>query len=310
MNTRMLGNTGIEVSILGLGAAPLGNLFKDVPQAQAIDTIHASLDAGITFLDTAPKYGNGLSEKRLGMALKDVPRDSYILATKVGWDIHSGERPTPAFTREETVRGLAESLERLQLDRVDIVHIHDCDRFYEDALDNVYPVLDELRSQGAIKAVSVGVNYWETLMKFMQDADFDCFMMANQYSLLQQDGLGVLDECQQRKIGILLAGVMATGILATGAVPGAKFRYREAPPEIVERVQHLEDVCERHGVSLPSAALQFGLSHPAVSSLVIGASSPDRIGKNVAGIEAHIPNAFWQELRASGVIDEAAPLPG
>lgn len=309
MKKRQLGETGIEVSILGLGAAPLAGLYREVPETQAIETIHAALDAGVNLIDTAPKYGMGLSEQRLGLALKHVPRHAYTIATKVGWNISQGDRPVPDFTRDGVLRGVEQSLERLGLDAVDVLHIHDADRHYEDAIENAYPALDDLRSQGAIKAVSVGVNWSTTLEKFMRDGDFDCFMLANQYSLLTQDGLSVLDTCADLKIGIMLAGVFATGILATGAVSGAKYRYRDAPPEIMETTRQLEALCNRHGITLQSAALQFGLSHPAVSSLVIGYSSPDRVVKNIDAIETTIPAAFWHELRESDLIDAECPLP-
>jgi D-threo-aldose 1-dehydrogenase len=310
MIQRHLGRTGLDVSILGLGAAPLADLFREVPESQAVDTIRTALDDGITLIDTAPKYGAGKSEERLGMALADVPREEFVLATKVGWDVQPGERPTANFTRDGVLRGLEDSLERLRLDHVDIVHIHDPDHHYEEAIGQVYPVLDELRSQGVIKAVSAGMNQWQMLMDFLRDGDFDCFMLAGRYTLLEQGAIPLLDECARRNVGILAAGVFNSGILATGAVEGAKYNYRDAPPEIIERVSQIEEVCEAHGIALATAALQFPLGHPAVSSLVIGFSSPDRVEKNLRNLNTIIPDGLWTDLRKNGLLAESCPVPG
>ncbi len=271
------------------------------------DTIRTALDAGITLIDTAPKYGAGISETRLGLVLADTPRDQFTLATKVGWDMQPGQRPAPAFTRDAVLRGLDDSLERLQLDYVDIVHIHDPDRHYHEAIEEVYPVLDELRSQGAIKAVSAGMNQWEMLMDFIRDGDFDCFMLAGRYTLLEQGALPLLDLCAEKEIGILAAGVYNSGILATGAVHGAKYSYRDAPPEILDRTRALDEVCRRYDIPLAAAALQFPLGHPAVSTLVIGFSSPDRVENNLRNLESPIPDELWTELRESGLLAEDCP---
>jgi D-threo-aldose 1-dehydrogenase len=309
MITRTIGRTSLCVSILGLGAAPLANLFREVPESQAVDTVRTALEAGVTLIDTAPRYGAGLSELRLGIALATVPRKAYTIATKVGWDIHPGERPTPAFTRDGVLRGLEGSLERLKVDYVDIVHIHDPDRHYEKAIEEVYPTLHELRNQGVIKAVSAGMNQWEMLRRFLHAGEFDCFMLAGRYTLLEQGALQFLDECAQAGVGILAAGVFNSGILATGAIPTAKYSYRDAPAEIVEKTQQIEKICTSYDVPLAAAALQFPLGHPAVSALVIGFSSPDRVAKNLANLEMEIPAALWEELRESGLIAEECPLP-
>ena len=309
MIQRPVGETGLRVSILGLGAAPLANLYRDVPESQAFDTIRTALDAGLTLIDTAPRYGAGLSEQRLSAALSGIPRERFTIATKVGWLVQPGEKPVPDFGRDGVLRSLEASLNRLQLDHVDILHIHDPDRYYRQAIDEAYPALDSLRSQGVIRAVSVGINQWEMLEDFARDGDFDCFMLAGRYTLLEQGALPLLDLCANRGISILLAGVYNSGILATGPKPGAKYNYRDAPPEIMETARLLDDLCKRYDVPLQAVALQFPLGHPAVSSLVIGCSSPDRVGKNLGYLETPIPLTLWQELRDSSLVERACPLP-
>ena len=289
MIQRPVGKTGLQVSIFGLGAAPLAGLYREVPESQAAETIHTALDAGVTLIDTAPKYGSGLSELRLGQALADVPRRQFTLATKVGYLVQPDGGLAPDFSRDGVLRSLEASLNRLQLETIDILHIHDPDRHYAEAIGEAYPALDELRRQGVIKAVSVGINRWPMLEDFIRDGDFDCFMLAGRYTLLEQGALALLDRCAERGIGILLAGVYNSGILASGPVSGAKYNYREAPPEIMQKVESLDALCQRHGVSLQAASVQFPLGHPAISSLVIGCSSPDRIGTNLRYLETEIP---------------------
>jgi D-threo-aldose 1-dehydrogenase len=308
MNQRPVGKTGLQVSLLGLGAAPLAGLYRNVPESQAKDTIRTALDTGLTLIDTAPRYGNGLSEQRLGTALADVPPGQYTIATKVGWLVRPGERAVPDFSRDGVLRSLEASLERLQLDHVDILHIHDPDRYYQAAIEEAYPALDSLRRQGVIKAVSVGINQWEMLEDFVRDGDFDCFMLAGRYTLLEQKALPLLDLCAERDIGILLAGVYNSGILATGPIEGAKYNYRDAPPAIMEKARRLDDLCKRYDVPLRAVALQFPLGHPAISSLVIGFSSPDRVSSNLGYLETQIPDALWAELRESGLISPECPL--
>ncbi len=306
---RPLGRTGIEVSVIGFGAAPLANLFREVPESMAIETIHAALEQGITCFDTAPVYGNGLSETRLAIGLRHIPRKSYTLSTKVGliWN-ENGDR-SGDYSRDAVYRSLEASLNRLQVDSIDIVHIHDPDHDYADAIGEAYPALDDLRRQGVIKAVSVGINQWQMLVDFMRDGDFDCFMLAGRYTLLEQGARPLLNACAEKGIGILLAGVYNTGILATGARPGAKYQYRDATAQILEKTARLEAVCARFGVPLKAAALQFGLAHPAISSLVLGCSTPQRIGDNLDALATPIPADLWTALRDENLLDEEAPLP-
>ena len=315
MEHRAVGETGLQVSVLGFGAAPIAGLFRDVPEEQAMETVQSALDQGVTYFDTAPAYGRGLSETRLGMILPTIPRDDFVLSTKIGrvFDVDGNwgweYSRSWDYSRDGVLRSLESSLQRLQLDYVDIVHIHDPDRHYSEAIGEAYPALDELRSQGVIKAVSVGINQWQMLMDFVREGDFDCFMLAGRYTLLEQGALPLLDLCAEKGISILLAGVYNTGILATGARPGAKYNYRDASPELLDKTAQIEAVCRRFDVPLKAAALQFPLGHPAISSLVLGCSTPQRIGDNNEMLSALIPEALWQELRAKALIAEEAPLP-
>ena len=296
---RPLGRTGLEVSTLGFGAAPLANLYRDISESQAVATVQAALEQGITYFDTAPLYGRGLSEKRLGVAMAGVARSRYVLSTKIGRLVQDDGSLVWDFSRDGVLRSLEESLARLRCESIDIVHIHDPDSgpgYYRQAMDEAYPALDDLRRQGVIRAVSVGINQWQMLMDFARDGEFDCFMLAGRYTLLEQGALPLLDLCAEREIGILLAGVFNSGILASGARPGAKYNYRDAPAEMMDKTRHLEEVCARHGVSLRAAALQFPLGHPAISSLVIGCSAPQRIADNLELLETAIPVELWREL--------------
>jgi D-threo-aldose 1-dehydrogenase len=308
--TKQVGRTDLHVSVLGLGTGPLGGLYAPVPEDEAIETVHYSLAHGISLFDTAPFYGAGLAERRLGMALRDVPRESYVLSTKVGRLVTPEGGVRFDFSRDGVLRSLSESLERLGLDRVDILHIHDCDDYYRQALDVVFPTLAELRGQGVIRAVGAGLNQWEMLAEFARAADFDCFLLAGRYTLLEQ---GALDEllplCAEREIGVFLGGVYNSGILATGARPGAKYDYADAPPEVLEKVRRIEEICARHGVPLHVAAMQFPLAHPAISALLTGARSALEVEANMEALWAPIPADLWEELRAEGLLHEEAPVP-
>ena len=308
---KRVGRTRLEVPVLGLGCAPLGGLYAPVPEGDALATVRLCLESGVSFFDTAPFYGEGLSERRAGAALTGVPRDEYVLATKVGRLVLPEGGVRFDFSRDGVLRSVEESLGRLGLDRVDVLHIHDADRHYREALEGAFPALAELRRQGVIGAVGAGMNQWEMLADFARDADFDCFLLAGRYTLLEQ---GALEEflplCLEREIGVFLGGVYNSGVLASGAVPGAKYNYADAPPEVLERVRRLQEVCEHHGVPLNVAALQFPLAHPAVTSVVIGARSSAEMGANMGALREPIPAELWAELKAEGLLQEAAPTPG
>jgi D-threo-aldose 1-dehydrogenase len=302
-----VGHTDLHVPLIGLGTASIGLLYSDVSTTQAVDTIRFALQNGVTFLDTAPYYSQTLVEQRIGQALAGVPRDSYVLATKIG-------RPDGSdvmdFSADGVKRSIEGSLQRLRTDRIDILHIHDPNReTYRAALNEAYPVLAELRAQGAIRAVGVGVNYWEILDDFMRDAEFDCFLLAGRYTLLEQGALGLLNRCAEKGISIFAAGVYNSGILAKGAISGAWYQYSEAPSAIKAKVRQLESICERYRVPLHGAAFQFVKAHPAVASLIIGAESAQQLGQTLEGKDIAIPHEFWETLRVEGLLDPQAPLP-
>lgn len=325
LEQRSLGKTGLSVSCVGLGCTSLGGMYRQMSDIEAVRTVYRSLERGYNVFDTAPFYGSGKSEMRLGAALAWVPRDRVILATKVGRVLEptTGSdrgkpifveplpfRPRFDFSRDGVLRSFEESLNRLQVDRIDILHIHDPDEHYQQALDEAFPALAQLRSEGAIRAISAGMKQWQMLVRFAKAADFDCFLLAGRYTLLDQSAL---DEffpiCQQKTIGVMLGGTYNSGILATGAIPGAKYEYADAPPAILDQVRHIETICKAHGVSLKAAALQFPLAHPAVSTIIPGAASPTQVDENIDLLKHPIPDDFWAELQSQGLLREDAPIP-
>jgi D-threo-aldose 1-dehydrogenase len=308
----LLGRTGLQVTRLGLGTAPLGGLFEAVTDDEAHRTVEAAWDAGIRFFDTAPLYGSGLSERRLGAVLRTKPRDEYVLTTKVGRLLRADAPPDPEqsfkgtpplnpvfdFSYDGVMRSVEESLERLGLDRVDVLLIHDPDSDYDEALRGAYRALERLRAEGSIKAVGAGMNQAEMLARFARDASFDCFLLAGRYTLLDRAGAReLLPLCVERGIGIVAGGVFNSGILADpDAQP--RFNYRPAPPELVRRAQELKAICRRRGVDLKSAALQFPLRHPAVAAVLLGPRSVAQLEENLEMFEARIPEDLWRELDA------------
>jgi D-threo-aldose 1-dehydrogenase len=310
----------ITVSRLGFGSAPIGKLYEPISEPQAIETIQAAYAAGLRFFDTAPLYGTGLSERRLGLALAGVPRDSYVLETKVGRLVTAEGLPPGQwddgirfdFSRDGVRRSLDESLARLGLDHVDILLIHDPDlhtEHYQQVLDEGFPALADLRAQGVVKAIGAGMNQWEMPAKFAQYADPDCFLLAGRYTLLEQTSLEFLELCRSRGIQIWLGGVFNSGILARGPGAGAKYQYADAPETIQARVRQLQAVCDRHQVTLKAAALHFAAAHPAVQSLILGMESPAEVADNLQSWNTPVPAALWHDLRAEGLIEASAPLP-
>lgn len=304
---RQVGRTALRVTALGIGSAPLSRIAAD---ADAVATLGRARDEGVRFIDTAPLYGEGRSERLIGMAVRDVPRDSYVLATKVGRLVSPEGEVWFDFSRDGTRRSIEESLARLGLDRIDILHIHDPDDHPREALDEVFPVLADLRSQGVIGAVGAGMNQWQMLAHFARNADFDCFLLAGRYTLLEQTALDeFLPLCQERQIGVFLGGIYNSGILAKGPEPGATYNYAVAPPAIRERVAQIEAVCTRHGVALQTAAARFPLAHPAVTAVVVGAESPAEFAGTAAALRTPIPPALWDDLKAANLLHPDAPVP-
>lgn len=335
-DTRKLGARGPAVTQLGFGSAPLGDLYAKIPEAEAIGAVTGAYETGVRLFDTAPLYGYGLSEHRVGRALRQYPRDSYVLSTKVGrhlvpekperidrgqWQGGLDFQPVYDYGYDGTMRAVEQSMARLGLSKIDILLIHDVDIWthggreaYEarlgEALAGAYKALDELRRTGFVQAIGVGVNEIEACQRFAEGGDFDCFLLAGRYTLLEQGGLDdFLPMCAKRGIGIMLGGPYNSGILATGAVPGAKYNYKPADETVMERVRRIEAVCARHGVPLAAAAIQFPLGHPVVASIIPGGVSPAEVAANKKLMETPIPGALWEELKAEGLVRADAPLP-
>lgn len=328
---RSLGRSGIPVSELGFGAAPLGDLYRLIDDEEAIAAVTTAIESGVTLIDTSPLYGHGLAEHRVGTAIRRAGRDRVVLSTKVGrwmspargeWDRegYAGGLPFAAtldYSYDGTMRSLEQSLFRLGTDRIDIALIHDVDRRnhgdavdqrFAEALAGAWRALFRLREQGVIRAIGIGVNEVEICLRFADHCDLDCLLLAGRYSLLEQGALDALFPlAEARGIGILLGGVFNSGILATGAIPGAKYDYADAPEPVLDRVRRIEALCRRHGVALPAAAMNFARAHPAISSVVLGAVTPAEIRRNLEGWSAPVPAAFWQDMRAAGLIAPRAP---
>ncbi len=317
-------NTGVFVTRVGMGSAPIGGLYTAVEAATAVDTIRRAHELGIGYYDTAPLYGSGRSEMLFGEALETIPRGDYVLSTKVGRllepvaeqpesdqfvDLPSLE-PTYDYSRDGVLRSIDESLGRLRLDRADIVMIHDPDDHFEQTVDEAFPALYELRSQGVIGAIGAGMNQWEMLARFAREADPDCFLLAGRYTLLDQSGLDeLLPLCEEKDIGIVLGGPYNSGILASDLSDDTTFNYLPAPREILDKARRIKQVCDLHSVPLKAAALQFGLAHPAVAATIPGARSIDELEENLRMAAHPIPADLWDELRAEGLIHPDAPAP-
>ncbi len=331
--TRRIGRRDAAVSLLGVGTAPFGSMAREDTDASIAGAFARLYGGGQRYFDTAPFYGLGLAEHRLGACLRTVDRRSLAISTKVGRlmkpveggvapGVSSGAAPFEVafdYSYDGTMRSLEHSLQRLGTNAVDIVLIHDVNRRwqgdlveqrYREAMTGAHRALLELRSAGTIKAFGVGVNDWSILLRFAADGDFDCFMLAGRYTLLDHTALETfLPDCERRGISVLMAAPFNSGILAIGAQPRAAFFYVEAEPEIMARTRRIEAVCARHGVALAAAALQFPLAHPAVASVVTGMRSAAEAEANLAHCRAVIPRAFWQELKHEGLIAVDAPVP-
>jgi D-threo-aldose 1-dehydrogenase len=317
---RRLGQSPLAVTHLGLGSGSLGNLYQIVSDKAARDTVRAAWEAGIRHFDTAPLYGSGLAETRLGQALSEFPRDDFVLSTKVGRVLDPGGQPDPIFieasplqprfdfSRDAVLRSISDSLSRLRLDSVDIVHIHDPDEHFDQALNSALPALIELRAQGVIHAVGVGMNHSPMLIKFIENADLDCVLIANRYTLLDQEANErLLPLCSERQVGVVVGGVFNSGILADPRSQ-PKFDYRPAPAEIIARALELERICAAHRVPLSAAAIQFAAAHPAVSSVLIGARSPAEVSSAVEGMNLRIPQSLWDALKRGGFVPPEAAV--
>ncbi len=325
MKRAKLARTALELTELGLGTAPLGGLFSPVSDADADAAIEWAWSLGIRYFDTAPLYGFGLAERRLGRFLRRQRRESFVLSTKVGRllrrcdtapaeDRHYKgtpiERPKFDYSYDGVLRSVEESLDRLGLDRADILLVHDPDDHYDAAISGAFRALQRLRDDGTVRAIGAGMNQSKMLVRFAEAVPVDCFLLAGRYTLLDQDALkALLPLCQARRIAIILGGVYNSGILANPQI-GATFNYENADAVLVARAQELETLCRKHGTELKAAAIQFCLAHPAVTVALQGARSAQEVAENVAMRELPVPLEFWRELRQRNLVDPAAPLPG
>ncbi len=325
---------------LGFGTAPLGNMFRDIPEAEARATVDAAWNDGIRYFDNAPFYGAGLAEIRMGEALADRPRDAYVISTKVGrlvldevedaaardngekGEVFKHGRPNRIvndYSEDATLRSIEDSLKRLKTDRIEIAWVHDVAQdFYgdewlsvfESARKGAFKALDRLRDEGVIRAWGLGVNRVEPieLLLDLQGPRPDGFLLAGRYTLLDHGRAlqRVMPKVAERGLAIVVGGPYSSGAL----VGGPNFEYAPIQPPMQSRIDAIRAIAQRHGVSMKAAGLQFSLAHPAVAAVIPGASQPGRIAEDRAALQEQVPAGFWRELRAAGLVDAAAPLPG
>ena len=331
-----LGRTGLAVTRLGFGSATIGGLFREVPEADAVATVQHAERLGVRYFDTAPLYGYGAAERRVGAALASVPRDSFVLSTKVGRLIVARDRISPGmdvdpqriddqddyyyrsdlsvrpvfdYSSDGILRSVEASLGRLGLDRIDILYLHDPDHHWEQAISGAYPAMARLRDEGVVHAIGVGMNQVAMLTRFAREADLDVILAANRYTLLDQEASSELFPiCEARGIAVVLGGVFNSGVLADPR-PGSRFGYLPADDAVLDRVHRLRQACERHGVPLRAAAIQFALAHPAVTSMLAGVRSSAQLDDYPDLMRLAIPAALWGDLTAEGLLHPAAVTP-
>lgn len=333
-DTRQFGRTDLRVTRFAFGTAPVGNIFREIDDQTSRAMFDHAWDAGVRYFDTAPMYGHGLSELRTSEALRWRKRDDFILSSKVGRLLRPARRDSIDFApwvnaapfRSEfdysydgTMRAFEDSLQRLALEHIDILFIHDIDIYtrgaeqpevFRQAMDGCYKALARLRDEKVVKAIGVGVNEWQVCFEALKQRDFDCFLLAGRYTLLEQDALDAfLPLCEERGAAVVVGGGFNSGILATGAKPGAKYNYGPAPAEIMDRVARIEAVCAEYGVPLAAAALQFVVAHPAVPAFCAGTRTVQQLDQNLAWFQHPIPAEFWAALKQRGLLREDAPVP-
>ncbi|MEM7127102.1 MAG: aldo/keto reductase [Chloroflexota bacterium] len=337
LEKRKLGRTDAYVTRIGLGCAPLGDLFVPLSEEQAQQTLQAAWDGGVRYFDTAPFYGYGKSEHRVGTFLRQQPRDEFVVSTKIGRVMRRPHNLTTFdkgmwagglsfefdydYSYDGIMRSYEDSLQRLSIPSIDILLVHDLDIYFHksEAKFNAYlyqlvnsgwRALDELRSSGEVKAVGAGINTLDTIPRFLDVLDMDTFIVAGAYNLLDQSMLdSELPLCAERGIEVIIGAVFASGILATGAVEGATFQYEPASEEILQRTRQIEAVCQRHQIPLPAVSLQFLLAHPTIATLIPGALEPHHISSNIHAAEQSIPAVLWAELKDEGLLRHDAPTP-
>lgn len=331
-----MGNGGLDFTELGFGCAPLGNLYRAISEDDAHEILCRAWDAGVRYFDTAPLYGFGLSETRLNRFLRGKPRDAYVLSTKIGrllktcapeerngigkWFEVPTRKEVYDYSYDGVMRSVEFSLERLGVDRIDILFAHDLDVFnhksqaaldarLKELMEGGYKALVKLRDDGVIKAFGAGINEWQPCQWMAERGDFDIFLLAGRYTLLEQEALETfLPLAEAKGIGIVIGGPYNSGILATGAKPGAFYNYDPAPPEILDRVARIEKACARHGVRMVDAAFQCPLRHPSVVSVIPGGQGVAEMEGNLTAARAEIPAALWADLKAEGLMRPDAPV--
>lgn len=330
-----IGNTGVSVPRLGLGTAPLSGmvlsdgLYGGTAHDEAVKVIDRAQELGVSYVDTAPLYGSGRAEARVGQSkYASAKRDSFVVSTKIGRvlnpvaggmsaaDDPDGIGELVAFnswTRDDVHRSIEESLERLNLGSVEIIYVHDPDvEAYgeEQTLNEAFPALIELRDQGVIKAIGCGMNEWQMPLKFIQQFDLDIILLAGRYTLLDHSGLAeFLPACVERDVKITIGGPYNSGILARDLSQPVTFDYEQASDDLIVTASKLTAICVAHGVDLKAAALQFVLAHPAIATAVPGAQSITELEQNIAMVQQEIPAALWDDLRTAGLIPDNAPTP-
>lgn len=320
MNRRTIADTPLALTGLGFGGSVIGNLHRSVPDDEAEAAVAAAWDAGIRYFDTAPHYGLGLSERRLGAALRGRPRDEYVLSSKVGrllvpneapggrdsdgFDVPDDLRRQWDFSRDGVLRSIEESLNRIGTDHLDIVYVHDPDDHWRQAADEAMPALAQLRDEGVVGAIGAGMNQSAMLTRFLRETPADVVMLAGRYTLLDQGALGdVLPAALEHGKSVVAVGVFNSGLLA-GDRPatGMKYDYRDAPAHLVARAQAIAEVCEHHGTTLPAAAIAFPFTHPAVVNVTLGMRTPAQVARNVELYRQSVPDALWAQLRSQNLL--------
>ncbi|MFD5792047.1 aldo/keto reductase [Streptomyces diastatochromogenes] len=320
MHQRKIQNTSVSLTELGFGASVIGNLYRVTPADDATAAVDVAWEAGLRYFDTAPHYGLGLSERRLGAALQGRPRDEYVISSKVGRLLVPNEEPRGVdtegfvvrddlrrqwdFSRDGVLRSIEDTLQRTGLDRLDIVYLHDPDDHWRQAAEEAMPTLAELRDQGVIGAIGAGMNQSAMLARFLRETAADVVMLAGRYTLLDQSALDdVLPAARDLGKSVVAVGVFNSGLLSRDRpAEGMKYDYQDAPPALVARARAIAEVCAAHGTSLPAAAIAFPHTHPSIINITLGMRNPEQVVRNVELHDQHVPDGLWDDLRAQGLI--------
>jgi D-threo-aldose 1-dehydrogenase len=328
MRQRTINGTAVSLTELGYGGAVIGNLYHEISDHDAEEALAAAWEGGIRYFDTAPHYGLGLSERRLGKGLAGRPREELVVSTKVGRLLVPNENPTGRdtegfavpddlrrqrdYSRDGVLRSIEASLVRTGLDRIDVVYVHDPDDYWQQAADEAIPALADLRDQGVIGAIGAGMNQSAMLARFLRETAADVVMLAGRYTLLEQGALDdVLPAAAEHGKSVVAVGVFNSGLLSRSRpAPDAKFDYEDAPSDLVERANRIADICEAHGTTLPAAAIAFPLGHPSVVNITLGMRTRAQVERNVELLSTDVPSAVWSDLASAGLLRPDAPSPG